>query len=263
MGCQPIVIVLVLLAGDSPERDRLLRTAVAEFQEGTALSGKPEAKDHFRRSANAYASLRAHGLDNADRCRSEGNAALLAGDLPRAILAYRRGVRFAPGDGDLRANLAWARAQVFYSAPDDYGRPPSERWPLWLPRPALTVWLGMASIVFAMTCAAWTRWWMTRRRFFLHATVACYVVASALIVVTAAETWRIHDAEVHPVVVVARDEVLLRTGNGNSYLPRRETPLSRGVEGRLLYERGDWLQIQLAGGEVGWLPRSDGLVDSR
>jgi hypothetical protein len=36
---------------------------------------------------------------------------------------------------------------------------------------------------------------------------------------------------------------------------------NRGVEARLLFARGDWLQIELAGGEVGWVPRRLVLVD--
>ena len=47
---------------------------------------------------------------------------------------------------------------------------------------------------------------------------------------------------------------LLRAGNGLSYPPRYETPLNRGVEARLLFARGAWLQIELSGGEIGWVP---------
>jgi uncharacterized protein YgiM (DUF1202 family) len=64
-----------------------------------------------------------------------------------------------------------------------------------------------------------------------------------------------------PLVVIAEDNVILRKGNGLSYPPRYEQPVNRGVEARLRYERGDWLQIELAGGEVGWVPRAVALVD--
>src|SRR5262249_22757717 len=56
-----------------------------------------------------------------------------------------------------------------------------------------------------------------------------------------------------PLVVIAADGVLLRKGNGLSYPPRYETPLNRGVEARVLCARGAWRQIELAGGEVGWV----------
>jgi hypothetical protein len=61
--------------------------------------------------------------------------------------------------------------------------------------------------------------------------------------------------------VISDDGVLLRAGNGLSYPARSETPLNRGVEARLLYVRGDWLQIELGSGELGWVPREYALVD--
>ena len=58
----------------------------------------------------------------------------------------------------------------------------------------------------------------------------------------------------HPVVIIADDGVLVRSGNGFAYPRRYDVPLNRGVEARLLYARADWLQIELSGGEVGWVP---------
>jgi hypothetical protein len=71
-----------------------------------------------------------------------------------------------------------------------------------------------------------------------------------------------HESEpTEPLVVIADDGVLLRKGHNLHFPPRFETPVNRGVEARLLFEHGDWLQIQLAGGEVGWVPRKLVLVD--
>jgi hypothetical protein len=39
--------------------------------------------------------------------------------------------------------------------------------------------------------------------------------------------------------------------------------VNRGVEARLLFEREGWAQIELAAGEVGWVPREYLLVDRR
>ena len=54
-------------------------------------------------------------------------------------------------------------------------------------------------------------------------------------------------------MVIADDGVLLRKGNGLSYPRRFETPVNRGVEARLLVERGSWVKVRLAGGESGWV----------
>jgi hypothetical protein len=67
------------------------------------------------------------------------------------------------------------------------------------------------------------------------------------------EHWASRAEGQHPLVVIADDGVLLRKGNGEAYPRRYDTPLNRGVEARLLYARGDWLQIELTSGEVGWV----------
>jgi hypothetical protein len=250
---------LWLVAGERFAADDTLRTAIASFHRGAADRNGRDAKAHFRRSADQFAKLRRHGFDNAALCRNEGNAALLSGDLPGAIVAYRHGLRLSPGDRKLRANLAYARSQVTDAEAD--GRRRAAVWPPWLPWPSLQTGLGLLFLAYAATCVAWTRWWMARRPRILKTTIVCYLVTIAMLIVVTAEACRLHDEDTHPLVVVARDGILLRRGNGVSYPPRRDTLLSRGVEARLLYDRDAWLQVQLSGGEVGWLPRADVVVN--
>jgi uncharacterized protein YraI len=52
--------------------------------------------------------------------------------------------------------------------------------------------------------------------------------------------------------VVNRD-LPLRAGNGAEYPAKLDLP--RGCEVRRLVERGDWLQVETAGGAIGWVPR--------
>lgn len=255
----PVVAVLIGLmfvsTGHALEPTAALREAVAAFQQGLATTAPTDAKTHFRRAADQFVALRHAGFHNAELARNEGNAALLAGDIAGAVFAYRLGLEVAPGDRALAAGLAFARSQVVYPGPDDYGRPPIERRPLWLPWPAPAGWLFFAVATFGGTCAAWTRWYMTRQRCWLKAAIPCYVLAATFTAICAEADARGRDDAAHPVVVVAKDGLILRMGDGVSFPPRRETPLPAGVEARLLYDRGAWLQVELAGGEVGWLPR--------
>lgn len=261
MAVAAILILLLALPADCDQADVPLAEAAAAFQQGLQLLPHPEAAEPLHLAAELYGRLRDCGYDNAGIARNEGNAALMAGDLPRAILAYRHGLRLAPGDAELRAGLAYARLQVVYPTPDDYGRPPVERWPAWLPRPSLGVWLALAVAAYVATCVVFTRWLMTRRLSFLRAAVPCLVATISCTIALAAEDAGLRDRAAHRVVVVSGDDVRLRKGNGLSYLPRRDTPLARGAEARLLFERGGWLQVQLAGGEIGWLPRGDILLE--
>src|SRR5262245_30775323 len=71
---------------------------------------------------------------NPDLHLNEGNAQVLAGQLPDAILAYQRGMRLAPSDSRLRDNLTYVRQRIAY--PGEHGRPPASTWPSWLPQPS-------------------------------------------------------------------------------------------------------------------------------
>jgi hypothetical protein len=239
----------------------LLEQAEAAFQEGVGSRASPgEARPLFRRAAGFYEALQQRGYDNTDLDRNLGNAYLLSGDLPRAILAYRHGLRLAPADRELGQNLDYARNQVAYPTADRLGHPAPATWA------RLAAWLGTPSLIAASLCylagcLAFARWLARRPQSVPWAAIALVVVAAL-----AGAFWfwevRPQEAAARPLAVIARDGVQLRVGNGRSYPARYETPLNRGVEARVLFERGDWLQLELSGGEIGWVPRADVVVDS-
>lgn len=265
----PVASLLMLLAVAAPPADAaglpdadVLRQAETAFHEGARLRDRPaEARRAFAEAADRYEELRRRGVANAALFRDQGDASLLAGDLPRAVLAYRRGLRLAPNDGVLRANLEYARSLVTRTPPGNLGRPPVEALPPWLPRPSPWLLLAGALLLYTLGCLALARWWMLRRRGLL--TAGGVALAAALLLGGAFALWTNarRQQDLHPLVVIADDGVLLRRGNGLTYPPKYETPVNRGVEARLLFARGDWLKVELAGGESGWVPRKDALLD--
>jgi tetratricopeptide (TPR) repeat protein len=235
----------------------LARQAEEEFAEGVRLRhNRDQARPRFRAAAERFEELRRRGARNARLYRNLGNSLFLAGDLPGAILAYRRGLRLAPGDRALRENLTKAREKVVYPPGSNLGRPPADR-PPWLP--ALGPgWLFWGAVL--LYCLAWgllARWLTRRRGRALSLSLGSLLAAGLLALLLA----RGAPAERGAVVVMADDEVLLRKGDGLTYPPRYQAPLNKGVEARLLHRRGGWLQIELSGGEVGWVPAAYALVD--
>jgi hypothetical protein len=258
-------LLIAALAAPSPSLPdaEVRERAEAAFAAGVRLRGDPQAAwPLFREAAGLYAELHRRGASNPALFRNEGNAWLLGGDLSRAILAYRRGLRLDPTDRDLRDALEYARGQVNHATTGGFGRPPRDDRPPWLPRVGLATWsFYLLLTLYAISCVLLTRWLMTRRPRLLSLGLAVLLVtAAAATLLTLTTAWENRGNE-HALVVVARDGVLLRKGNGPDYPPRSEAPLNRGVEARLLYRRGGWLQVELAGGEVGWLPASAALVD--
>jgi uncharacterized protein YgiM (DUF1202 family) len=121
--------------------------------------------------------------------------------------------------------------------------------------------LGIAFLAYGLGCACLTRWRMLRRGRFLSIGLGCFAVAALVVTALAVEEAGRRADERSPLVVIAHDGVLLRKGNGEAYPRKYETPVNRGVEARLLFERGGWVQIELSGGETGWVPREYVLID--
>ncbi len=260
----PWIACLLVSAVPLTLSDReLFERGETAFQEGVHLrQARQQARPHFRNAAGYFDELRQRGVRNALLYRNLGNAYLLADDLPRAILSYHRGLRLSPNDLALRESLAAARGQVAYPASGDLGRPRNDDRPPWLPH-FRSAWLMFAAVAcYILGCLSLTRWRMVRRGRLLSGGVIALLLAGLLagwLMVRAEER---KDGQAHPLVVIARDGVLLRRGNGVVFPPRYDTPINRGVEGRLLFERGGWMQIELSGGEIGWVRSEAVLVDA-
>jgi hypothetical protein len=241
----------------------LLQQAEVAFRAGTELRDQPdEAQSRFRQAASCYEELRQRGISNGDLYRNQGNAYLLAGDLPHAVLAYRRGLRLNPADSILRANLAYARSQVAHSGSGAFGRPAVDNRPPWLPYLALRLRLLLFFASYSIGWLGIVRWWMVRRTAPLTMGILAFGLAILLATSFGMEEWSERQEVLHPLVVIAADGLALRKGDGVLYPSRYQTPLHRGVEARLRFEGSDWLQIELAGGQVGWIPRSAALLDT-
>src|SRR5262249_33711391 len=143
----------------------------------------------------------------------------------------------------------------------NFGRQRPDLWPPWLPWVPAWVRVGGVVLLYSLACLAVTRWWMTRRDRLLSLGITAAVSAVLLVASLVVEEWRYGQEALHPLVVIADNGVLLRVGNGPTYPERFTTPLNRGVEARLLFIRGEWLKIELATGEMGWVPRAKVLLD--
>jgi hypothetical protein len=257
-----LLLSLALVAADGAlelSDGELAGRAEAAFAEGLNLrDDASSARPHFRQAAEYYDELRRRGVGEAALYRNLGHSWLLAGDLPQAILTYRRGLRRWPADRSLRSDLTAARELV--TSPS-LGRAPAEARPPWWSRLGAGPLTAAAGLSYLLGCVGLTRWWMTRRGRLLMVGLTSLVVAGGLGTFAAIETLAAAEAQAHPLVVITEDGVLLRRGDGRRFPKRYETPVNRGVEARLLFERGDWLQVELSGGEVGWIARSHALVD--
>jgi tetratricopeptide (TPR) repeat protein len=215
-----------------------------------------EAAGDAAGAAASYDALVAQGFANGPLLHNQGNAHLRAGDLPRAILAYRQAERLMPHDPRLHANLADARAQVI----DPPATPAT--WFLW---PSVQTQLFLMVMLWVLGwCLAIMAVLRPRRLLVLLASGAI-VAALALGSLVAFDDWR---EAAYPLAVVSQDAVPLRQGNGTSYPPVLDAgvpiKLNRGVELRLLHERPNgWFRVALADGRTGWVKQDQVLTAPR
>lgn len=261
MVLAPLLIVMGGI-GDSPQGFRA-RQARDAFESGLESRADPvQAKVYFREAFQWYKEIHDHGTHNAALYRSQGNAALLAGDLPNAILAYRRGLRHDPADAGLQLALRTAREEVLLKVKGSFGRPPSSDRPPWLPLVGFSTWSFLwCLLAWSIGWFSLARWRMVNERGPLYIGIVALLLASGTAVFLGLATLYEQKANERVLVVIAQEELPLRLGNGTSYSSRYQEKLPRGVEASLVHQRGDWLQIELSGGEIGWVPLTGVLLD--
>jgi hypothetical protein len=187
---------------------------------------------------------------------NRGRAHYLAGNLPQAIRAFRDGLDLYPWDAELQRGLALCRAAVAYpteAEPAERVRPDP---PSGLRNRVSPLDLFAASAVGSLLLVVGLARRFTARDGWA---VPVAVVGGVVLLLVAGAWWqtdreRRRDRDT-PVAVLSADTVL-RTGNGPSFPARLEAALPRGAEVRELGRRGGWVQVQLPGGAVGWVPES-------
>jgi tetratricopeptide (TPR) repeat protein len=218
----------------------------AAYQEAMQLTTNATArKAAFARAATAFGEA-AHAIpDRPELLTDWGNAALGAGDVATATLAYRRALAIDGGNPRARHNLAWLRGRQ-----PDLFRPPTggatdtllffHAWPS-----ARKLIVGSAA--FAIAILLLVPWSGRRRRGFAGLALLPLAVWLAMLASVVFEDRRPDDA-------IVMDAVVLRAADSAGAPAALSQPLPRGVEVTTLERRDAWTKIRLAGGTAGWVP---------
>lgn len=206
--------------------------------------------EEYDAARESFADALAAGGDGAAVHYNLANCHFKTGSLGPAIYHYRRALKLAPRDEDVRANLEYARFLALDQI-DDEQAPTDRRVELWLDRltPAeaflapmvLFVLAGLAALAWQFSPRGGTRW--RRTAFVLLGLWAVALTAAAAVTARSRE---------HAEAVVLAPEIEVRNGPGETF----ETAfvLHEGAEVVVEGERGDWMEISLPGDLRGWLP---------
>lgn len=228
--------------------DQAFQAATQAYREG-----------RFEDARRGYEELHAAGFESAALYYNLGNACYKTGDAARAVLNYERALRLDPGDEDVRHNLELVRLQL----PDRIEAAP--RLFLWDWWDAATTWLpaaGQAVVVYVLFLAlagglagvALARTYRARRRWLTAAIVAglLCVPASALLLARLSDLRRTDAAVVTAAVATVK--------NSPDAAATDAFVLHGGARMTILTRSGEWWEIRLADGKVGWIPASSAEV---
>jgi len=242
------------------------RLTLAVLLWGTALSATSHPDSLFQ-AANAfyaegnydaaialYDSLLQQGWEAPELHYNLGNAWFRKQRLGPAILHYERGLLLAPGDADLRHNLAVARSHC----QDDFGTLSEfflhRIWRSLLEALRADTWALIGLGLFWLGAAGLVLWLLGPSRIWRK---RGFLAGSALLLLS-----------VLPFSLAASRAALERHSGAGIILvesvPLRSSPdeisqtvvlLHEGTRVRLLSELGEWRKVRLSDGREGWLPQ--------
>ena len=216
----------------------------ANFTDDFSLANKLYAEGKFPDAANLYEKIIASGQISPNLLFNYGNAEFKAGNLGKAIAAFRRAELLAPRDSDIRANLDFARKQVQGSTIHE------SWWRAWLGQLTLNEWAILAAIAlwltFILLAAKQIRPALAPK---FRGVISMLILLTILFVAAtgleAAERFSNQSA-----VVISNDAVA-RSGPFDD--AQKAFAVHDGAELSVLGRHGDWVQIANNSGNIGWL----------
>lgn len=216
----------------------------ADVTENFSLANKLYAQGKFADAAALYEKIIASGSTSANLFCNYGNAEFKAGNLGKAVAAFRHAELLAPRDAEIRANLNFVREHIQGSTAHE------SIWERWLGNLSLNEWTMLAAIAFWVALAFLI---LKQIRPALASKLRTpFVVAGFLTILLAAVV--VIQAENHfseQTAVVTSSEANALTGPfddaQHSFLVRD------GAELHVLARHDDWIQVADSSGKIGWL----------
>lgn len=217
-----------------------------------STAGKAYEKKEYATAIATYEELLREGYRAPDLYYNLGNAHFKAGHIAAAILNYERALKLAPDDEDTRYNLRIANLQVvdkIETMPAVFYR----RWinsiSGWCGPDAWSAWLIglswlLASIIFGFIITRSPGW---KKVLFLSGVMVLFIT----LVVTLAGRESNRQVSRHDEAIILSPSVYVKSSpdeKGNDLFILHE-----GTKVSLQDQVGNWQEIRLANGTVGWV----------
>ncbi len=221
------------------------------FDEGCRLYQQGK----YREAADTFLSILSTGYENGALYYNIGNCYYKLQNTGKSILFYERARRLVPHDEDVRANLAMAGLSVV-----DKIEPAQEFILFVLARGyihfiphTLLVWIV---VILYAGCIAWIILYMLSRRYGLrhlamHMGIA-FGVLFLIFGIALAGQW-IEDARHDEAIILATKVDVVSAPSETDGM--EVFSIHEGTRVRLDQKSGDWIEIILADGKVGWVKK--------
>jgi tetratricopeptide (TPR) repeat protein len=238
-----LVSLALLVPGGTGAQEEIFERGNQLYQEGD-----------FTAALEAYEAVGAAGFESAGLHYNLGNAYFKVGDLGRSILEWERALVRGPGDPDVTANLELARsltADAVQPLPQFWLLSAWSWWVQWLPRNFLLLLVGAAWLLTGASVA--TR--VLSRSADLKWLSGWIATVGAVVVLIFGANLLIRELRIgQPArAVVLASAVQVRAA------PAEEDDLTlfeihEGTRVRVEQRTGDWAEVMLDDGKVGWVP---------
>jgi len=247
-GVTPMVLAVLVIAGALPAQNTDL------FQKGQEAF----AEGRYVDAAGHYEAMLSDDYANGYVLFNLGNAWMNAGEIGRAISAYRRARWFIPADANLERNLGFAleRRMQELSVTDEAV---IDKILFWRPTLSFSRQAGVALFFFVLAfVSSLVRLLRGRRSTWTRSAAFVGFALALLFTASATLTWADQASGEHGAIT-DDDTRLLQWPSDEADLAY-EQPLHDGDEFTVLQGRDGWLKIRVADRYEGWVPAGRAIV---
>ncbi|MDR1517885.1 MAG: tetratricopeptide repeat protein [Dysgonamonadaceae bacterium] len=214
----------------------------------------------FAKSIELYESIVVQGLsenrESADVYYNLGNAYFRADQVAQAILNYERALLLKPGDGDIRHNLRFARTQIEDKMDVSSDLFISNLWRNVVNLFDANTWavIGIALFILFLGCVGVFLFirilWLKKTAFYAG------IVIFVLMLSANAFAFNQRNVRTHrkTAIIMAASASAMTSPDANS---KELFRLHSGTKVRVTKSDGNWYEVEIANGSVGWIPKEN------
>ncbi|HKK58127.1 MAG TPA: tetratricopeptide repeat protein [Salinivirga sp.] len=239
---------IVMAMGATPQENE-----AAKYKTWIDSAEAAYTNQDYSKAADFYQQVLEHGMTSADLHYNLGNAWYKQGALPQAILHYEKALKYNPAHEDARFNLQMANSLITDRIEPSHV-PFYKRWykQLWQSMP-IDSWAVLSIVAFLALIGAILLFVFTRSIALKKTVVPIGLLGLVLMILslTLGAEARSYLEDTHKAIVF---EPTLNVKSSPDNSGTDLFTIHEGLKVEVRQELGEWSEIEIADGRVGWVP---------